>query len=132
MGALDQMKYTDMLAEVEKTLEIMFPQMVCQAELFRIKSAEGRTPARQYEHVCNLAHDANLKDLNAEKIKIILTINSLEKSNSRLREKTLEAVGPLDQPLNDALFKKLIAEHESWVNNQTTGTGAKARKVGGL
>ena len=58
-----------------------------------------------------------MKDLN-EKIKIILTINSLEKSDSRLREKTLEAVGTLDTPLNDALFKKLIAEHESRVNNQ--------------
>ena len=50
--------------------------------------------------MCNLVQDANLKDLNEKKIKIILKINSLEKSDSKLREKTLEAVGTQEKPLD--------------------------------
>ena len=96
---------------------------MCQDKLFQIKTAEGSTPARQNPHICNLAHNANLDKLNAEKIKIILTINSIDPA-----EKTLKAVGQQNQQMDDTLFKKLLAEHDLWYQNQTN-TGAKARRV---
>ena len=51
-------------------------------------------------------------------IKIIIMINSLDQADIRLREKTLEAVGQQNQPMTDSLFKKPLAEHEAWYQNQ--------------
>ena len=38
-----------------------------------------------------------------------MTINSLDAKDARLKEKTLEAVGPGKEQLSDKLFKRLIA-----------------------
>ena len=67
--------------------------------------------------------DADLHKLTSESIKIIITINSLEKADSRLREKILEAAA--DQELTDTLFKRLLSEHESWFQNRTNTGGVR-------
>ena len=119
LGLVSEMCYQDMIREIEKTLELTYPESVCQAVLFRVKFAEGRTPARQYAHICNLAHDANLDKFNAEMIKIILTINSIDRADVCLCEKTLEDVGQQNQQMTDSLFKKLLAVQKAWYQSRT-------------
>ena len=99
-----------MVKEITATLEITYPESTCQAELARVESAEVKTPQRHNAHACNMAQDANLHNLTAESIKIIITINSLDKADARWREKSLEAAAKQD--LTDTLFKKLLSEHE--------------------
>ena len=91
---------------------------------------EGRSAARQYAHVKSLARDADLDSLKPEMIMIIITLNSLDHKDSRLREKMLEAVGQGKEKMTDTVFLRLIGEHEAWLaNNGDKGT-FKAEKAG--
>ena len=60
-------------------------------------------------------------------MKVMLTINSLAASNSRLREKTLEKAS--DTTLTHKIFMKLLSDHETHQNQSLKGS-AVARRVG--
>ena len=63
-------------------------------------------------------------------IMIIITLNSLDPKDNRLREKMLEAVGQGKEKMTDTVFLRLIGKHEAWLaNNDNRGT-AKAKKAG--
>lgn len=86
LGLLEEESHNSIIKEIKGTLEISFPETSCQAQLFPISKAEGRSAARQYAHICNLAKDADLNGLNEEKIRIILSINSIH-PKERVRER---------------------------------------------
>ena len=48
-------------------------------------------------------------------IMIIITLNSLDPKDSRLREKMLEAVGQGKEKMTDTVFLRLIGEHKAWL-----------------
>ena len=51
-----------------------------------------------------MARDADLNSLGPEKIMIIITLNSLDPEDHRLKEKMLEAVGQGKQKRSDTVF----------------------------
>ena len=98
--------------------------------MFRPHKAEGRSAARQYAHVKSLARDADLDSLKPKMIMIIITLNSLDTKDNRLREKMLEAVGQGKEKMTDTVFLWLIGKHEAWLaNNDNRGT-VKAKRAG--
>ena len=53
----------------------------------------------------------------------ILTLNSLNPKDHRLKEKMLEAVGQGKERMTDTVFRHMIGEHEAWLaNNDVKGT----------
>ena len=82
----------EIIEEISKTIKIRHPVCAAQADLFRLYKADGRSAARQYAHVKSMARDADLDSLIPEMIMIIITLNSLDPKDHRLREKMLEAV----------------------------------------
>ena len=77
----------EIVEEITKTIKIRHPVCAAQAELFRLHKAEGRSAARQYAHVKSMARDADLDSLKPEMIMIIITLNSLDPKDHRLRKK---------------------------------------------
>ena len=122
--------FDEIVQEISRTIEIRYPEVTAQADLFRIYRANGRSANGLYAYVNSLAKDANLESLTPEKIKIRITINALDEKYKRLKEITLEATGHDKEELTDTLFKRLIQEHEHWLANQADDKGtAKAKKV---
>ena len=70
-------------------------QPVCRAraDLLRLHKAEGRSARRQYSHIKEVAKYAHLDTMRVEQLLILLTINSLDQKDHKLRGKVLEAVG---------------------------------------
>ena len=77
-----------------------------------------------------MARDADLDSLKPEMIMIIITPNSLDPKDRRLREKMLEAVGQGKEKMTDTVFLQLIGEHEAWLANNSDKTTFKAKKAG--
>ena len=119
----------EIVEEITKTIKIRHPVCAAQAELFRLHKAEGRSAARQYAHVKSLAKDADLESLKPEMIMIIITLNSLDTKDQRLKEKMLEAVGQGKEKMTDTVFLRLIGEHEAWLANNENKNSAKAKKA---
>ena len=120
----------EIIEEITKTIKIRHPVCAAQAELFRLHKAEGRSAARQYAHVKSLARDADLESLKPDMIMIIITLNSLDPKDSRLREKMLEAVGQGKEKMTDTVFLRLKGEHEAWLANNSDKATFKAKKAG--
>ena len=105
-----QKTFQQLKDKITEIIEICFPHSSCLAEFLRIRTAEGCSPQAQYNFVSNQALDCGLETLTAEKIRIMIMVNSVDKSNARLSEKTLEMAA--STKLIHELFLKLLSDHE--------------------
>ena len=55
--------------------------------------------------------------MKVEQLQILLAINSLDKKDYRLRDKVLEAVGEKGEEMSEDVFRRLIGEHEKWLES---------------
>ena len=83
--------------------------------MLRLRKAEGRSARRQYNHIKTVAKYAHLDTMKIEQLQILLTINSLDQKDYRLRDKVLEAVGDKGEEMSEDVFRRLIGEHEKWL-----------------
>ena len=81
----------------------------------RLLKAEGRSARRQYGHIKAVAKYDDLESLKTAQLQILLTINSLDPKDYRLRDKVLEAVGDKGEKMNKRVFRRLMSEHERWL-----------------
>ena len=79
--------------EIIHTLRLQQPTCRVQADLLRLRKAEGRSARCQYGHIKAIAEYADLESLKPEQLHILLTLNSLDPKDYRMRDKMLEAVG---------------------------------------
>ena len=80
--------------------------------MLRLRKAEGRLAHHQYSHIKAVAKYAHLDTMRVEQLLILLTINSLDQKDYKLREKVLEAVGEKEEEMNKERFRRLISKHE--------------------
>ena len=92
-----------------------------QADLLRLRKAEGRSARRQYVHIKAVAIYADLESLKTEQLHILLTVNSLDPKDYRFRDKVLEAVGDRGDQMNEGVFIRLLSEHEILIEDIRAG-----------
>ena len=122
-GDAEQKKFKEITDKILEILEKTFPKSNCQAEFFQIRSTQGRTPHVHYSYKANMSLDCSLESLTPDETKVMITIKSLDKADSRLREKTLEKAATT--PITHEVFLHLLLEHETWFNQQSKGGSIK-------
>ena len=67
--------------------------------------------------------------MKPEKTVIILTLDSLDPKDHRLREKKLEAVGQGKEQMTDKVFRLMIGEHKARLANNDMRGNAKTGRA---
>ena len=75
--------FDEIIAEISRTIEVRYPKVTAQADLFRISKAEGKTANHMYAY-------ANFDSLTPEKIKIIITISALDEKDKKIKKRHLK------------------------------------------
>ena len=114
---LAETSFREMCDAIVHTVRKQQPACRARADLLRLHKAEGRSARRQYSHIKAVAKYAHLDTMKVEQLQILLTINSLDQKDYKLRDKVLEAVGEKGEEMNKEVFKRLIGEHKKWLDS---------------